>query len=141
MISMSLKEFKAGFFDRQAVQQAVDKAARKNLSKFGAFVRRSAQTSIRSRKRISEPGQPPSSHTGLLKRHIYFAYDGQKKSVVIGPVAWKKRGSFTVPEVLEYGGQVREAKQRYNYRPRPFMRPAFEKEKARIKDIWKDSIK
>lgn len=141
MISMSLQEFKAGFFDRQAVQQAVDKAARKNLSKFGAFVRRSAQTSIRSRKRISEPGQPPSSHTGLLKRHIYFAYDGQKKSVVIGPVAWKKRGSFTVPEVLEYGGQVREAKQRYNYRSRPFMRPAFEKEKARIKDIWKDSIK
>lgn len=141
MISMSLKEFKAGFFDRQAVQQAVDKAARKNLSKFGAFVRRSAQTSIRSRKRISEPGQPPSSHTGLLKRHIYFAYDGQKKSVVIGPVAWKKRGSFTVPEVLEYGGQFREAKQRYNYRSRPFMRPAFEKEKARIKDIWKDSVK
>lgn len=141
MISMSLKEFKAGFFDRQTVQQAVDKAARKNLSKFGAFVRRSAQTSIRSRKRISEPGQPPSSHTGLLKRHIYFAYDGQKKSVVIGPVAWKKRGSFTVPEVLEYGGQIREANHRYNYRPRPFMRPAFEKEKARIKDIWKDSIK
>ena len=141
MISMSLKEFKAGFFDRQAVQQAVDKAARKNLSKFGAFVRRIAQTSIRSRKRISEPGQPPSSHTGLLKRHIYFAYDGQKKSVVIGPVAWKKRGSFTVPEVLEYGGQVREANQRYNYRSRPFMRPAFEKGKARIKDIWKDSIK
>lgn len=141
MISMSLKEFKAGFFDRQTVQRAVDKAARKNLSKFGAFVRRSAQTSIRSRKRISEPGQPPSSHTGLLKRHIYFAYDGQKKSVVIGPVAWKKRGSFTVPEVLEYGGQIRETKYRYNYRPRPFMRPAFEKEKARIKDIWKDSIK
>lgn len=141
MISMSLQEFKAGFFDRQAVQQAVDKAARKNLSKFGAFVRRSAQTSIRSRKRVSDPGNPPSSHTGLLKRHIYFAYDPQRKSVVIGPVAWKRRGAFTVPEVLEYGGLVKEAKQKYNYRARPFMRPAFEKEKARLASIWRDSIR
>ena len=61
------------FFDRQRVMSG-DRATRKVFSKFGAFVRQTARSSIRKRKSISEPGQPPSSHTGLLKRNIFFVF-------------------------------------------------------------------
>ncbi|HOM77081.1 MAG TPA: hypothetical protein PLE88_11240, partial [Anaerohalosphaeraceae bacterium] len=56
------------FFDSPKVIRAVDKSTRKVLSRFGAFVRRTAKQSIRKRKKSSTPGTPPSSHTGLLKR-------------------------------------------------------------------------
>ena len=39
-------EIKRMFFDRQAVISKVDAATRRVLSKFGAFVRRSAKSSI-----------------------------------------------------------------------------------------------
>ena len=77
-------EVKQLFFDSPKVVRAVDRTTRRVLSKFGAFVRRTARSSIRKRKRTSEPGSPPSSHTGLLKRFIFFGYDAQKRSVVIG---------------------------------------------------------
>ena len=90
MFTMSLKSAKSGFFDRAAVVRAVDQATRRNLSRFGAYVRQRAKTSIRrppktATVRISRPGRPPYSHTGLLKRFIFFAYDADRQSVVIGP--------------------------------------------------------
>ena len=57
MIGMVTKQM---FFDRAKVKNAVDKGVRKVLSKFGAFVRRTARSSIRKRKRVSAPGEPPS---------------------------------------------------------------------------------
>jgi len=104
------------FFDKQAVLSAVDKATRQNLSKFGAFVRRRAKSSIRpaSKKRtVSQPGNPPLSHTGLLRKWILFAWDPSSRSVVIGPTRISNQIGFTsdmkvtrgtVPSVLEYGG-------------------------------------
>jgi len=68
-------EIKQLFFDSPKVVRAVDRTTRRVLSKFGAFVRRTARSSIRKRKRISEPGSPPSSHSGLLKKFIFFGYD------------------------------------------------------------------
>jgi len=82
MIRMVTKRM---FFDRKAVTGAVGRATRKVFSRFGAFVRTAARSSIRRRKRVSAPGEPPSSHTGLLKRLIFFGYDRQRRSVVIGP--------------------------------------------------------
>ncbi|RPI59140.1 MAG: hypothetical protein EHM48_09340 [Planctomycetaceae bacterium] len=94
---------------------AIDSAKRANLSRQGAFVRRAAKSLIRKRKKASEPGSPPSSHTGLLREFIYFAYEPFTQSVIIGPV--KTNQVFfdgdgepvtgTVPEVLEYGGSIR----------------------------------
>lgn len=74
------------FFDGKKVMNAVDKAARNALSRFGAFVRQRARSLIRSRKRASLPGEPPSSHTGYLKNNIFFSYEPASQSVVIGPV-------------------------------------------------------
>jgi len=145
MFAMDFKMAKQAFFTSPAVTGAVDRATRKVLSKFGAFVRRGAKSSIRRRKRVSDPGKPPSSHTGLLKRFIFFGYDRADRTVVIGPVALRSKPE--APELLEYGGQVQRRVGRrrpklktMRYRPRPFMQPAFETEKPKLPAMWKDSV-
>lgn len=143
MIGMTIKAAKGGFFDRKKVINATDKATRRVLSKFGAYVRQRARSSIRTRRRISRPGEPPSSHTGILKRFIFFAFDAGRKSVVIGPA--KTNQQSDAPEVLEYGGDVvrnidGDAVE-MTYRPRPYMGPAFEAEKPQLPSLWKNSVR
>ncbi len=93
------------FFDDDKILDAVDKATRRNLSKFGAYVRQRARRSIRKRKKASAPGAPPSSHTGNLKRGIVFGYDRTRGSVVVGPI---KNRSGVAPQTLEHGGFTRD---------------------------------
>lgn len=140
---MKFDRAKGLFFDRQRVTSAVDRATRKVFSKFGAFVRRTARSSIRKRKSISEPGQPPSSHTGLLKRTIFFVFSPETRSVVIGPVLLNK--GTDAPRLLEHGDSVvrrrRKKRVRMKYRPRPFMGPALEQETSKLPQMWRDSVK
>lgn len=197
---------KNAFFDSRPVLDAVDKATRKVFSRFGAFVRTRAKSSIRPRKAPSAPGSPPSSHTGILKRFIYFAYSSDTQSVIIGPAATNQvgfdtklsGGVGTIPEILERGGSAgvveeayrlpsqpnkvywvrrdlrymgkvallsnlreRAASGRrlagrngatiipcgqnrfrtYKVAARPFMGPAFEREKQGLPAMWADSVK
>jgi hypothetical protein len=141
-MSFDLK-IKALFFDRPAVQSAVDRSTRKVLSRFGAYVRTSAKSSIRKRKAVSEPGSPPSSHVGTLRRLIFFGYDPDNRSVVVGPMPF---GAVEAPALLEYGGTAsredrRGRRRRAHYRPRPFMGPAFAKEQPKLPAMWADSVK
>ncbi|MBI5725212.1 MAG: hypothetical protein HZA50_14730 [Planctomycetes bacterium] len=141
---IGIKIDKSMFFDRQKVLKAVDAGVRKVLSKFGAFVRTVARSSIRKRKAVSQPGQPPSSHTGLLKRLIYFGYDTSRKSVVIGPTPL--RSEAEAPPLLEYGGRARRKNRKgktviATYRARAFMGPAFEEEKKKLPELWQNSIR
>lgn len=142
MIDMRVKSM---FFDRKAVLSKVDAAARRTLSRFGAFVRRTAKSSIRKRKKPASPGSPPSSHTGLLKKFIFFGYDPGHKSVVIGPARLSSKGRGSAPSILEYGGsttlQRHGRRQRVSYRPRPFMGPALEKEQPQLPAMWKNSVR
>ena len=115
------------FFDSKPVLDAVDKATRKVFSKFGAFVRTRAKSSIRPRKAPSAPGSPPSSHTGILKRFIYFGYDANTHSVVIGPAATNQvgfdtklsGGTETIPELLERGGSAGVVEEAYSTPSQP----------------------
>lgn len=154
------------FFDASAVIRRVDAAERRILSRFGAFVRTRARSSIRKRKKISEPGKPPSSHTGQLRRLIFFGYDFINSSVIIGPMPF--RGPAVAPRLLEEGGRVRSKRALYvpgepgrdiggrftkrrtrrippgttlQYRPRPYMGPAFRTELAGAPALWKDAIR
>jgi len=133
------------FFDKKAVRDKVDAGTRRVLSKFGAFVRRTARSSIRKREKTSQPGSPPSSHTGLLKKFIFFGYEPAKRSVVIGPVRLSQKGRGEAPHLLEYGGSTkvehRGKRRRAKVRARPFMGPAFEKEEPKLAAMWRDSIK
>jgi len=145
MIGMDVKTV---FFDRKAVRSAVRRTARRVLSRFGAFVRRAARSSIRKRKRASAPGEPPSSHTGLLRRFIFFGYDAGKRSVVIGPTRLNQKVG-DAPHALEHGGMStvveglrgRRRKRHIRIKARPYMGPAFEQEKPKLAAMWRDSIR
>jgi len=145
MIGLGVKRM---FFNSKTVRSKTDKATRRVLSKFGAFVRQTAKRSIRKRKKASQPGKPPSSHIGLLKKFIFFGFDTVRRSVVIGPMRLSQKGRGEAPSVLEYGGPVtmrprrREGKRkRAHIRPRPFMGPAMDKEKDQLPALWRDSVK
>jgi len=145
------------FFDAPKVIGAMDKVTACVFSKFGAYVRQTARQSIHNRKKPSAPGKPPSSHTGLLKHFIYFAYDPRARSVVIGPVRIHERprggGVLEVPDVLEHGGRTAVNTGRYRrhqkirttryiqIKARPYMQPAFEKEKPNLPNIWKNCLR
>jgi hypothetical protein len=144
VIGLKLSQVRGLFFDRMAVLAATTSAERRVLSRFGAFVRQRARTSMKRRSQPAAPGQPPSAHTGLLRQHLYFAWDPFARSVVIGPVLLnQKQGA--IPPLLEYGGpavRVRWGKpRRVVYAPRPYMRPAFAAEQARLPTLWRGSVR
>jgi len=98
--------------DAKALRVATDRASRRNLMREGAFIRRAARSSIRKRKRVSRPGEPPSSHAGDLKKLIVFSYENG--TVVVGP-RLHNQVSFTrdmkpvrgtIPQALEEGGDL-----------------------------------
>jgi hypothetical protein len=157
MINMKMKSM---FFDKAAVISKVDAGTRKVLSRFGAFVRTTAKQSIKKapfvqkkkrgedrtdfKKSVSKPGQPPYSRSGLLKKFIYFGYDTTKKSVVIGPERLSGKNKGAAPALLEYGGntqsQLRGKKRTVSIAARPYMGPAFTKEKPKLPALWRNSI-
>ncbi len=150
---LTIQQFRRYFFDRQAVVSAVDRTKKRVLSRFGGYVRTTARQSIRKRKRVSRPGEPPSSRKGQLKRFLFYGYEPGRDSVVIGP-AKLSRSRFSIPEILEYGGvstirvrsnrhrrgRRRRTRKQVAYAARPFMQPAFEKEQQKLPQIWKDAI-
>ena len=143
-IGLRIIQVKGLFFDRQAIQSAVSRSERKVLSRFGAFVRQDALQRIQRRKRPSRAGESPTNRTGLLKRHIYFLFDPDRRSVVIGPARLNR--STDAPRTLEHGGEITiETKSKETIEveiaPRPFMGPAFEKEQSQLPSLWRDSIK
>jgi len=148
VIDVGLQQAKRLFFDRPAVTRAVGRAERRILSKFGAFVRQTARNSIRTRRAPSSPGEPPSSHTGLLKRFIFFLYDRARHSVIVGPVRLNQKVG-EAPAALEFGGRSRVVAGRrkrrllrtVTIRPRPYMRPALARERPKLPALWADSVR
>jgi hypothetical protein len=130
------------FFDRAYVKKLLSEAFRKNLSKLGAYIRTTAQRSIKTAKGKAKPGRPPHSHKGLLKKHILFAFDQQKYSVIVGPqlLQGRRNGAKTVPEILEFGGRGVYRGRPAKYWAHPFMTPAYEQEKKKLPGLFKDCL-
>lgn len=168
---------KAHFFDRPVIRE-MDRKAGKVLSRFGAFVRTRARSLLNKKptknRPVSNPGEPPRRQTGILRQFVFFAYDPREKAVVIGPaktnqVFFDRMGQpvrGTVPEVLEYGGQITILEALYDVpgkgptwlradlrskrrltelqkrmrtatiAARPYMRPAFDKELPKLRE-WR----
>lgn len=130
------------FLDRPAVEKYVDGVMRRGLNRAGGFIRKTAQRSIRERKKVSKPGSPPHSHAGQLRELIFYSYDPAARSVVVGPLPFR-RAKGVVPPLLEYGGTAtrREksgAARLLRYRPRPFMAPALEIARPRMADWFRE---
>ncbi len=123
--NLRLEVAKASFFDRAKVDRAIDAGTKRVLSRFGAYVRQRARTSIKNRKGASKPGTPPHAHIyvtrtsdnprsakkgakrWLFKSSIVFSYDAERKAVVIGPTLLNgSQRNPTVPELLEKGGVI-----------------------------------
>lgn len=131
----SFDRFKNWFFDRDRVLAAADAMTRRALSKWGAFVRKGAQHSLRyetSKRAKSQPGEPPVVHrsgrrkrvqkdgtekmqsVSPLREFIFFAYEPSNNSVIVGPAKTnqvffnrhRQPVTGTVPSVLEYGGEI-----------------------------------
>lgn len=159
-------DIKKFFFDRIKVANALEAAEKKVLSKFGAFVRRADQTSLRYRKKIAEPGAPPSAHksegftrlkknkkTGVVSRQpksplrdlIFFGWDPTTKSVVIGPVPFRNSKVGPAARTIEEGGTgpgLSDGKRvMKRYHPHPHTGPAFRKLLPSLPQQFKDSIK
>lgn len=161
MIRFKAAQAKSFFFDRDRVLDAMERTEQRVLSKFGAFVRRTARGSIRAGKKPSKPGTPPKSHTGILKKFIYFVWDPSARSVVIGPARLNGAGKGEAPSLLEHGGTraVRRTKtirsgkgrkaterkvqknERLTYAARPYMGPAYAKERPQLDSLWQNSLK
>lgn len=147
MITMNMKSF---FLDRRRVMRYASRAKRREGMRAGGLIRAIARRSLRKRKRYSRPGEPPSSHHGLLKRLLYFAWDPSTESIVIGPQPIARIMGGQVPGVLEHGGVLHHRRRRRggkirrytaHYEPRPYMAPAIEKAIPRIPRYWRNAIR
>ena len=134
MIDLKWKAARGQFFDREVVSSAAERGRKRALSKFGSFVRRRAKSSMRTRKRPSAPGEPPSAHLGLIKKFLFFVYERERQSVIIGPAKLDKPSPDAL-RVLEHGGDAMRRRfdakrKRFTdfYKARPFMQPAFDAE-------------
>ena len=111
---------KDAFFDRSAVEKLLrnmDRATAKALKDAGAYLRRVARNSIKSRKKASAPGSPPSNHAtkkaAASLKNILYGFDAARQTVTIGPIGFRlqrTRGVVSqnrpVPNVHEFGGFV-----------------------------------
>lgn len=164
MLTMSIGKSKDLFFDREVVKRAMDAATRRALSRGGAFVMRAARKSIRPARKVqsrdeqgrfsfvraesSRPGEPPRSHTGLLRDRILFAaaLGMGSPSVVVGPE--RIAGGGEAPGALEFGGQSAVVTGRKGNRKRravriearPFMRPALEREAPKLPEQFRNAV-
>lgn len=108
-----------------------------------AIAKRHGKPRPRRPMQSSKPGQPPRSHLGLLKRFIFFAYDRDGNSVVIGPARLNGvSGGPGALEALEEGGRSKNAKGKtIRVAARPFMGPALAKEEPKLPAMWANSVK
>lgn len=122
-------------FNIGLISRKVREANRKALGYAAGYVRKVARSSIKSRKRISLPGFPPSSHTHELREFILYDVSDLGDYAIIGARRLSKPG--LAPKALEHGGMDPLG---HFYQPRPFMEPALEETKRRLPDFWKNSF-
>ncbi len=139
-----LIKIKQSFFDRDKVVNALRKAQRREFSRYGAFVRTAARTSMRRRKQSSEPGNPPSAHVGTLRDLLFFSWDGDSLSVVVGPATTRKPTG--VPHLLEMGGIAFRPAGKGGIKPAkypayPYMQPAFKKTVSKLGKSFRGSVR
>lgn len=87
----------------------------------------------------SKAGEPPRTRVGYIKKFLFFVYDPETKSVVVGPAVLN--APTGAPSILESGGTVNIGGKSINLAPRPFMQPAYKKNQKTIVEAFRDSIR
>jgi hypothetical protein len=120
-------------FDEDGLVARIARASREMLRRAGAYVRRVAQRKVATSPKPSQPGSPPHSRKGLLKRSILFGSDGDS-SVLVGPGFNLVGPSMSAHE---FGGKYR----RERYPKRPLMGPSLKESAPHLAKMWKDAVK
>ena len=121
-------------FDEDGLVARVAKASVAVLRRMGAYVRRAAQHKVHTSDKPSQPGTPPHSKTGALKRGILFGVEKRRQSVLIGP-GFRFVGESAAAH--EFGGQYRKER----YPKRPLMGPTLKESASRLSALWADAVK
>ena len=104
------------------------------LRRMGAYIRRAAQSKVRQSRNPSQPGEPPHTRRGALKRGILFGVDRRTNSVVVGPSI---RFVGTSMQAHEFGGGYK----RERYPKRPLMGPSLRESAPHLAKMWEDAVK
>ena|GEM_PF-3347178 len=134
------------FFDREGLIRGVDDMDRQYQSRAGGLTRKIAQQSQRRSKRSADPGSPPRSHSGQLRKLLYYARVPSENSTIVGPAYLSTKLSYSVPEKLEHGGRARipdgkGGERTVTYRAFPFMFPALRKGAPQFAGFWRDQLR
>lgn len=90
--------------ESRAVLARLGQNERKALLALGKYAQKAAKHSLRTKAGPAPAGAPPHSHTGTLRRHIYYRLT-PAPSVIIGPLRLPGT-TYAVPGTLEYGGPI-----------------------------------
>ena len=101
-------------FDAAGVRKKVEAASFRSLGHAGGAIRLTARRSIRRRKAPSNPGSPPHTRSGNLKRSIRS--EAKPDEVVIGPV---NEFGGRIWNLHEFGGVAKGRRLLKSYRFTP----------------------
>ena len=121
-------------FDADGLVARAAKASVDVLRRTGAYIRRAAQSKVRQSRNPSQPGEPPHTRRGALKRGILFGVDRRTNSVVVGPSV---RFVGTSMQAHEFGGGYK----RERYPKRPLMGPSLRESAPHLAKMWEDAVK
>ena len=116
-------------FDR--VKKAADSATFRNLGHAAASIAKDARQSIERSPEASQPGSPPHTRRGQLKRA--FRYAAEKESAVVGPL-------FSMVGTSAAAHEFGEDYKGIDYPERPFMQPALDRALPRFMESWSGAI-
>jgi hypothetical protein len=107
------------WLDAEAEHMVSDVKLSMNTSPPGRSYTRGGVTHV-----ASQPGQPPNIDIGTLRASI----------------RWERHGAFTrhIMDGVDYGLKLEDGTE--SIAPRPFMRPAFERERATIGQSARDNL-
>lgn len=121
-------------FDADGLVARAAKASVDVLRRMGAYIRRVAQSKVRQSRNPSQPGEPPHTRRGALKRGILFGVDRRTNSVVVGPSI---RFVGTSMQAHEFGGGYRKER----YPKRPLMGPSLRESAPHLAKMWEGAVK
>ena len=121
-------------FDADGLVARAAKASVDVLRRMGAYIRRAAQSKVRQSRNPSQPGEPPHTRRGALKRGILFGVDRRTNSVVVGPSV---RFVGTSMQAHEFGGGYK----RERYPKRPLMGPSLRESVPHLAKMWENAVK
>jgi hypothetical protein len=129
---------------RRMTQRDLDPEARKKYRRACAIALYYGRAKPLLPYKASEPGKPPKSITGLLKKFIFYSYDRATHSAVIGPALLNSPTG--APATLEFGGTAEltggpDRGQTIDVKPRPYMKPAFELGLKQLDRFWTEAAR